>query len=138
MPATPVVTFDPAAFAAAYPAFASLPSTQTTNAFNLACLYCNNTTCSPVQDPNVLATLLNLLTAHICQMQYGANGQPASGIVGHISSATQGSVSVSTDALPPRPGMGWYYQTQYGAMYWEATAQYRIARYQPGRPTRNY
>jgi hypothetical protein len=133
-----VVTFDPAAFKIAYPGFASLPDPQVQNAFGLACLYLSNTDASIVQDVTIRATLLNLLTAHICKILYGENGQPPTAIAGRISSATEGSVSITMEALPQRPGMAWYYSTSYGAMYWEASAPYRIAKFVPGFPSRSY
>ncbi|OZI59941.1 DUF4054 domain-containing protein [Bordetella genomosp. 11] len=130
--ASGVVIFDPAAFKEVYPTFATLSDPQLDNAFNTATLYLNNTPRSQVADVVRRALLLNLLTAHIAAMQYGENGQPPSPLVGRINSAAEGSVNVGTD-YPVQPGsQAWYIQTQYGAMFWEATAWLRVGRYVPG------
>lgn len=126
-----IVTFDPAAFKQVYPSFATLTDPQLVNAFNTATLYLSNTVTSRVQDVDQRAMLLNLLTAHVAAIEYGENGQAPSPIVGRISNATEGSVSVGAD-YPAVPGsQAWYIQTRYGAMYWEATARYRVGRYVP-------
>jgi len=132
-----VVTFDPAAFREVYPGFATLTDAQLNQAFGLATLYLRNTDDSRVSDVTIRATLLNLLTAHICKIQYGENGQPPLGVAGRINSATEGSVSMTLEVLPSVPGIAWYYTTTYGAMYWEATASYRTARFVAGHLTRN-
>ena len=69
-----------------------------------------------------------LPTAHIAQLFAPmANGQPASTLVGRINSATQGSVSVQAAySNNVTEQMAWFVQTQYGAMYWVATAPYRL------------
>jgi hypothetical protein len=131
-----VVTFDPAEFRVLYPAFGTLTDAQLRYAFDQACLYLNNTDASQVVDVAERKTLLYMLTAHICQLQYGANGQGASGMVGQITSATQGSVSVSVAQIDAPGTSSWFMQTQYGASYWAATARYRLARYVP--PARGY
>ncbi|MVW80181.1 DUF4054 domain-containing protein [Bordetella sp. 02P26C-1] len=133
-----IVTFSPVDFRAAYPGFATLSDAQLNNAFLLSTLYLRNTDSSPVSDVTIRATLLNLLTAHIAALNYGENGAPPKDLAGRVSSASQGSVSVTLDPLPSSPGIGWFYQTRYGAQYWEATAPYRVARYVPGRLTRSY
>ncbi|KAG1241446.1 hypothetical protein G6F68_016718 [Rhizopus microsporus] len=91
-----IVTFDPAEFKELYPSFASLTDAQLTQSFNLATLYLNNTECSKVPDVAQRKTLLYLLTAHIAKMAYGEGGQSPSGLVGRVSIATEGSVSVSS------------------------------------------
>ena len=112
-------------------AFATLSDPQLEYAFAQACIYLNNTDLSPVADVAIRATLLNMLTAHICQLQYGANGKGPSGLVGQITGATEGSVSVTAAQIDAPGTAAWYMQTQYGASYWAATAQYRIGRYVP-------
>lgn len=141
----PPVTFDPTAFVARYPEFAPLTMDQLQAYFNEACLYCANNTCNPAFADGTLATLLNMLTAHVAWLNAprdgngnpAATGQPAAPIVGRISSANQGSVSVQADMGDTNagsPSQAWYMQTKYGAAYWAATAQYRTARYS-ARPT---
>lgn len=131
---TPVVVFDPVAFQAQFtPAFDTLSQAQLTNAFNTATLYLNNTSYSQVQDPVQLQQLLYLLTAHIAQLLYGINGQPPTGLVGRVSDASEGSVSVGTDIGNLPFNAQWFAQTQYGFTFWQLTSIYRRARYFPGR-----
>jgi hypothetical protein len=132
-----VATFDSEAFKAAYPQFATLSDAQLVNAFNQATLYLANDGTGPVSDVATQTTLLWLLTAHVSQLIYGTNGQAPSGLVGRVSSASEGSVSVSTD-LGGLPGSAsWFAQTGFGLSFWQATARFRTARYIPGfqRPT---
>ncbi len=97
--------------------------------FQLATLQLNNSIASIVQDAPTRAYLLNLLVAHITQLTYGIDGQAPTGIVGRISSATQGSVSVQTQFKTQSEAAAYYVQTQWGATYWQSTAIYRTARY---------
>lgn len=128
-----VVIFDPTAFKIAYPQFAAVSDGMLTNYFNLATLYLSNTDCSIVQDIPKRTTLLWLLTAHIAYLSGALNpdGQPR--LVGRISSATEGSVSVSTE-MPTTPSSAWFMQTQWGAMFWQSTLSLRSFRYR-ARPT---
>ena len=126
------VTFDPAAFKLRYPEFATLDNALLTLYFAEATLYLDNTDCSPVTNLTVRAMLLNMIVAHIAAMNAGANGQAPSPLVGRVSNATEGSVSVGTDYAVPGTA-AWYAQTKYGAAYWEATKRYRLGRYIPGR-----
>ena len=129
-PITPgIVTFDPAAFALAFPAFATVPPAALTTNFNLACLQLNNTCGSVVCDAPTRALLLNLITAHITALLNGANGDPPGGLVGRISSAQQGSVNVQTEFATQSEAAAYYAQTQWGAMYWQSVARFRTARY---------
>jgi hypothetical protein len=124
-----IVAFDPAAFVAAYPSFASVSATVLTGNFNLATLQLNNGFCSVVQDAPTRAQLLNLLTAHITALLNGVNGQPVSGVVGRISNATQGSVSVQMEFKTDSEAASFFVQTPWGAAFWQATAVYRTMRY---------
>lgn len=100
--------------------------------FTEASMYLDNTACSPIIDNTPggqRALLLNMLTAHIAALNTGTNGSAASALVGRISDATQGSVSVTADMGVSGPAGGsapWYQQTKYGAAYWQATAGYRM------------
>ena len=136
-PCTPgVVVFDPTAFKSAYPAFATLADAALQLSFDLATLQLNNSCGSRVTDANRRELLLNLLTAHITALKDGSNGQPAPGIVGRIDKATEGSVSVSAVMDTGNVyGKDYYVQTQWGALYWQATAPYRQMVYVPAPPT---
>lgn len=126
-----IVVFDPAAFVAMYPEFSTVNSTVLQIYFGRATMQLDNTDCSRVQDVSQRAALLYLLVAHIAAMNgSGVNGQGASPLVGRLSSATEGSVSVSTEyAAPANATEAWFLQTKYGAEYWAATAAYRTAIY---------
>jgi hypothetical protein len=130
----PVVVFDPTAFKVAYPMFATLTDPQLAEAFSLATIYLRNDGTSPVRTVALQQSLLWQLTAHIAQLMFGINGEPPSGIVGRVNSASEGSVSVGTD-WPTTANNAWFLQTTFGANFWQAAAAYRMARYMPG-PTR--
>lgn len=89
---------------------------------------------SPITDIPTRTKLLNLAVAHLAKLRSPIGGQEPSGLVGRISSATQGSVSVSTSYMSPASAEFWN-QTPYGAMLWVALAPYRTFRYIP-HPTR--
>lgn len=127
-----VVVFDPVGFVASYPAFATVPAAALSMNFSLAELQLNNSCCSVVRDAPTRAYLLDLLTAHITALLNGANGKPATGAVGRVSDATEGSVSASLEYSTEQNGV-WYNQTTWGAMYWQATLRFRLARYVPPR-----
>lgn len=125
-----VVVFDPVAFAARYPQFATVSAPVLQGFFDEATLFLNNSPSSLVSDVGQRSALLNLVTAHI-----GTLSGPGSSAtqVGRVSSASEGSVSASLDmgALPG--SAAWWIQTQFGATYWQATAKYRTMRYLPPR-----
>lgn len=132
------VEFNYANWIARYPEFTAVNSTLAQAYFDEASLYCWNNSSNPAFGDDVLPTLLNMLTAHIAWMNAprdalgnpASSGQPASSIVGRISSASEGSVSVQAEWKGSgSPSEEWYLQTKYGAAYWAATAQYRTARY---------
>ncbi|WP_048996419.1 DUF4054 domain-containing protein [Burkholderia multivorans] len=122
------VTFDYAGWLARYPEFSSVTQATANAYFEEATLYLDNTDASPVTDLPTRSMLLGMLTAHIAALNSGINGQTASPLVGRINSATEGSVSVSTEYQVPGSAQ-WYAQTKYGAAYWAATARYRIFQY---------
>jgi len=124
-----VVAFDWGFFQGAFPELASSVTMQQAQGyFNRAALLCDNTSMSPICDSSVGGqryTLLHLLTAHITALNAPLNGAPSSPLVGRVTNATEGSVSVQAD-MPNQPqAAAWYQQTKYGAEYWAATAQYR-------------
>jgi hypothetical protein len=125
------VTFSYTTWAALFPQFSNLTSNQVTGlVLPLAEQYCRNDGGGPVTTAASQSNLLNLMVAHVAQLLFGSTTQPLSPIVGRISSATEGSVSVQAD-MPSNPEAAWFYQTQYGAMFWAAMAPYRTMRYFP-------
>lgn len=137
-PSTPaprgVVTFVPADFKAAYPEFATVADAALNVNFGLATLQLGNSCGSRVKNAATRELLLSLLVAHITALRNGVNGLPPAGIVGRISDATEGSVSVSADMGTVVYGQAYYLQTQYGALYWQSTARWRTMVYIPAPP----
>ncbi|KWU25595.1 hypothetical protein AS149_29810 [Burkholderia cenocepacia] len=58
-------------------------------------------------------------------------------MVGRILSATEGSVSVSTEMNVPAGSAQWFNQTPCGAAFRAATTAYRMMRYVTVPPSRN-
>ena len=128
------VVFDAAAFKVRYPEFSTVPDIRLSAFFNDATLYLSNADNSPVQNLTRRAQLLNMLTAHIGSLGGALNAGGTPSAVGRVSSATEGSVSVSLEYMAPGSA-AWYSQTQYGAAFWQATSSLRGFRYRP-QPTR--
>lgn len=138
---TPPVTFSFQTFTILFPEFSCLIEAQAQAYFMMATLYCPNVPQNPFNCSGVLAQLLYLVTAHIAWLlsPKDANGNPtapgqgspAAPLVGRISAATQGSVNVSLefDGTAGGPSEQFFSQTQYGLIFWQATASIRTARY---------
>ena len=126
-----VVVFDPTAFRAAYPEFAAISDGVLNANFALAQLQLNNSCGSKVCDANLRETLLNLVVAHITQLRNGSTVGPATGVVGRVSYAMEGSVAASVDMGPIVLGQAYWMQTQWGALFWNSTAIYRTFKYVP-------
>lgn len=127
-----VVEFNPTAFKGLYSQFATVADGVLQGYFYIATLFLNNSCCSVVKDGNVREQLLNLLVAHIAALLSGENGNPPSGLVGRVDKASEGTVSVSAAyASEMNMSEAYFSQTQYGAMFWMATARYRAFHYIP-------
>lgn len=126
-----VATFIYADWIVRFPEFASVTEPTATDYFTEAGLYINNTDGSYVSDLAIRTRLLYLVTAHLAAIYSGVNGQAPSPLVGRISSAAEGSVSVSTEMGPMTNSQAWWMQTKYGAAFWQATARFRTMRYVP-------
>jgi hypothetical protein len=140
------ITFDPAAWKAAFPVFANVADPQAQFFFDQATLICSNEACGNMVNfqpagVDFLKNALWLLTAHIAWLQSprDASGQPSSSgtispIVGVITNASEGSVSVGAsigDVNAGSPSQAWFMQTQWGATYWTIMAGTRTAQYVP-------
>ena len=133
-----VVVFDYNAWLARFPEFGvgtppgnppnPVPFATAQQYFAEACVIVNNGACSRVADLNDRTVILNLLTAHIAFMNWGANGQPPTGIVGRVAAAQEGTVQVRTEYDAPATA-AWFTQTKYGAQAYQLLAPYRTARY---------
>jgi Protein of unknown function (DUF4054) len=98
-------------------------------------VYLNNTPTSPVQDLFRRRVLLNMLTAHLAFLAGALSADGQARPVGRVSQAAEGSVSASFEYTAATDGGGaWYKQSEYGANFWQATANLRGFRYVPGRP----
>lgn len=126
------VEFNYATWVAIYPMFSTLTETQVVDGvLPIAEIYWRNDGTGPACTVAQQTNILGLIVAHVAQLMYGVNGQSPSGLVGRITSATEGSVSVSTD-FPMTPTNAFFMQTSFGAMFWTATSVYRTMRYVPG------
>ena len=72
-------------------------------------------------------TLMNLLVAHLAFLSLRD-----AGAVGHVSDASEGSVSASFEYPSAGTTVAWYGQSQYGAQFWRMMAPYRTGGYVPG------
>ncbi len=130
--------FDYTAWIIRYPEFSpsgSQPVSQPLGAayFVEAGLYLDNVGQSPVTSDSQQSLLMNMLTAHIAALNTPTStGAPASSLVGRISNASEGSVSVAAENDYPPGTPQWFQQTKYGTAFWAATIQYRTARYLHG------
>ncbi|WP_432784684.1 DUF4054 domain-containing protein [Oligella sp. MSHR50489EDL] len=86
-------------------------------------LLINNTATSCVKSLVEREILMYLLMAHFALLQSRIDA--GNSAVGRVSSATEGSVSVSFDNGSTALSAAWYQQTPYGAKYWAMTAKYR-------------
>lgn len=127
-----IATFDYATFIASYPEFSATPEPSIAGYWTMAEALHSNDGCGPVTVDNVQLQLMNLVTAHIAAQFTTPQGTPAAatGLVGAISSASEGSVSVSAQALISQSESASFWNaTKYGALYWRMTLPYRTARY---------
>jgi hypothetical protein len=138
--ADPVV-FSYADFIAAYPEFANCTEPQLQNYFDMSDAFFVNNTTNPAFRSGVprMTRLAYMVTAHIAWLfaprdaagNPSATGQTAAQTVGQITSASEGSVSVSLADVAKGANelAAWFAQTRYGFMYWQATASFRQAIY---------
>lgn len=126
-----VVTFNYAVWVARYPEFATVSQPLAQSYFDEASIYHANDGTGPVKTAAQQSTYLNMLTAHIAALNATVAGVAPSPLVGRITNASEGSVSVASD-YPVTINNAWFAQTKYGAAYWQATAGYRTMRYRAG------
>ncbi|RKS87327.1 uncharacterized protein DUF4054 [Orbus hercynius] len=126
-----IVEFDVEEFRLVYPMFADkekFNDTMLEFSFSKAETYVNNTKCGYVKNLTTRKIMLYMLTAHIVTLQAQAiNGEWYAGV---MSSATEGSVSISMATHNITPRNAWYLKTPFGAEYWEMTSKYRTFNYQ--------
>lgn len=128
-----VAVFSYPDWTAMFPEMANVPEPAAAGFFAIAGLLLDNTDCSPVQDVTLRTSLLYYATAHVASLAghpVAAGGSAApSGVVGRVSSATEGTVSVSTDYGAVSGQAAWWLQSAYGATFWQLAAAFRTMRY---------
>lgn len=110
-----IVVFDPEQWRTSYPQFADLTDAQLVEFFTIATQFIDNTEASPYpyEPPGVLTRqiMLNLMVCHLATLRSWQSGQTAP-----ISSASQGSVSVSFGS--PTMTKEWFSSTACGQTLW--------------------
>lgn len=130
-----IAVLDLAAFRLAFKAFTTAPDDATIRSYFALGgeVWLRNDGTGRVRTVELQTQLMYLLTAHLCQLFSGPDGNNPSGLVGRISSATEGSVTVATE-FESTKNSAWFDQTPYGATFWQATASFRsFPAYVPGR-----
>ena len=127
-----VVVFNYTSWIAYFPEFTTTPNIAVVAplAFTEAEMFVNNTDASLVCSVPLRTMFLNLITAHIVALRFGVGGASPSALVGRVSSAAEGSVNVAA-SYDSSNSAAWFNQTNYGAEYWQASAQFRMMRYVP-------
>jgi hypothetical protein len=125
-----VAVFNYSKWIGRYPEFKSVSAEMAQGYFDEAGIYLRNDGSGPVGDATTQLVLMNMITAHIAQLNATINGVAPSPLVGRIASAGEGSVNVSTEYAAPGTA-AWFSQTKYGANFWQASAAYRTMRYSP-------
>lgn len=128
------VTFNYAVFVAIYPEFAPISAPRLQSYFDIGNAFFKNDESNPALANGLphMTNLAYMLTAHIAKLlgPTTAGGTPGGGGIGQITSASEGSVSVSfADISGGNPGAAWFAQTTYGFLFWQSTAQYRTMQY---------
>ena len=118
-----VVELDAAAWREGFPAFASATDAQITQWFGAACLLVGNDEGGviPYDPPSRLQRriIIDLVMCHLATLDRRGDA------VGRVTSATQGSVSSSTDYAAGGKNAAWWTQTQCGATAWQLLKPYR-------------
>lgn len=121
-----VVEFDIAKFREIYPNIKATDA-QLQMYFVESSMLLNNTEQSCVTNLAEREVLLFLLVAHMATLQ--GRVEAGNDSVGRLSSASEGSVSVSFENGQTTLSDKWFQQTPYGAKYWALTAKYRSFMY---------
>ena len=128
-----IVVFNLDNFRALYPQFSNVSDTLLPLIFTEAELLFDNTEYSCIQNVDRRELILYMVMAHILYLQYGdADGNGGSTLVGRVSSATEGSVSVSSSLDGLGNTSAYWSQSPYGLLFWQATKVCRMPKYYPG------
>lgn len=126
-----VVTLDVAEWKSKYEQYNALTDQQVKDLFYAATTCLENTTQSVIADEDKRKYFLYLLTAHFAYLFYvDANGNGGmTGMVGRLSSASEGSVSVGSEISSAPLNVEFFLQSPYGFTFWQATKIYRMGFY---------
>ena len=136
----PAVPFVYADWVAEFPVFSAVSQPLAQSYFNRASNLFANDTCNPAFGAGILQQCLYLATAHVAFLNAprdangnpASTGQPASPLVGSITSAAEGSVNVAVEWKGSgSPSEAFWTQTTFGAELWAATSQFRTMLYSP-------
>lgn len=124
-----VVEFNVAEFREMYPTITVQVATdaQLEMFFLEAELLFNNTPQSCVKDLKKRKIYLYLVVAHLATLQSQVDA--GNMLVGRLSSASEGSVSISSEYGTLGNSEKWWVQTPYGAKFWQMTAIFRTSLY---------
>ena len=136
-PANSQVFFNYQLWLARYPEFVAVPELTALQYFAEATLYLRNDGTGPITDDAQQLHLLNMIVAHLAALNGPGGIYAGSPIVGPITSASEGSVSISGNALDLSGTGAWFALTRYGFTFWTAMAAYRTMRYRAG-PVRQF
>lgn len=133
-----VVTFNPAQFYAQFPELSSVSTPLLQSYFAMASSgLIDNTDCSRIPDVpaqgGLRTQVLLLATAHIARLFGTINGAAPAGLVGRISTATEGSVTVGVELKLQSESAAYWSQTSYGLLAWQMLKPYRTALWVGGR-----
>lgn len=130
-----IVALDVDYFARRYPTINVSDADLLQDYFDESCMFVNNTDSSIVSDVGERKILLHLLMAHIAALNgfdSPDGSDVSSGLVGRVTSATEGSVTVSTDyGASISEQQAYFLQTPFGADFWAKTKKYRSFMYIP-------
>lgn len=124
-----VAVFDYAKWTAMFPYMAAVPEAVADGFFTVAELLFANDDCSPIADTDKRLVFLNYIVAHLARLAGYPAGTGPDGMVGRVSSATEGTVSIDSDYGTVRESQAWWIQTPEGATFWQLTRFLRTARY---------
>lgn len=124
-----IFVFDPVLFKQIYPQFNALSDELLEFFFEKAestLLDNSENACVPLKERKYL---FYLLVAHMADL-HNRVAEGNGGLVGNITSASEGSVSIGVQTLQSTSALGqWLNQTPYGAEWWVLTARYRTGLY---------
>lgn len=135
-----IAQLDPNEWLKLYPMYDNLTIEQVDDLLIAATDFLENTVCSVVQDVEKRKRLIYLVAAHLAYLFYqdkNGNGG-AGGLVGRLSSATEGSVSVGSTMSNVPFSAEFFLQSPFGFAFWQRTLVYRMGLYTPRAHCRRY